>query len=85
MLYARNAVRDVCYLLYLQFLFVQVHLVLDKAYLTGIVMHKWVPTYGIHFIFKILGILLAKRAELMPSDPPGHGRYGRTSEFGYGL
>ena len=30
----------------------QADLVLDKADLTGIVLHKWVPTYGHTFIPK---------------------------------
>ena len=64
-----KAVRDVCYLAtYELFLFTQVDLVPDKADLAGIVIHKWVPMYGMYFILRFCPLNPAPGTVTWPSQ-----------------
>ena len=47
-----------------------IDLVLDKADLAGIVIHKWVPTHGIYFfVCKILHLVLPAEHQNLATGP----------------
>ena len=58
--------------------FTAVDLVLDKQDLAGIVIHKWVPTRGIHFILKFC------LQNPMPGALTWPLRASQAPDFGYG-